>query len=171
VSTFIVLLGGTLAIAMFGRSAAESLATTMRAFLEQPDQFTMGGDDLTRLMQTILTRMMTILGPFFVLMVAAGLGGNLIQHRPVFTFDRIKPDFSKLSLGAGLKRMFGFDGLTIWARACSKSPSWCGRVDSGLAGAELARSVLGMRASRLVSFSPALIANLERNWNAQQRKP
>jgi len=111
VSTFIVLLGGTLAIAMFGRSAAESLANTMRAFLEQPDQFTMGGGDLTQLMQTILTRLMTILGPFFVLMVAAGLGGNLIQHRPVFTFDRIKPDFSKLSIGAGLKRMFGFDGL------------------------------------------------------------
>src|SRR4051812_16003783 len=73
VSTFIVLLGGTLAIAMFGRSATEGLASTMRAFLEQPDQFTMGGGDLQRLMQTILARLMTILGPFFVLMVAAGL--------------------------------------------------------------------------------------------------
>jgi flagellar biosynthetic protein FlhB len=83
----------------------------MRTFLEQPDQILVGGGDLQQLMQTILTKLATILGPFFVLMVAAGLGGNLIQHRPVFTFDRIKPDFSKLSLGAGLKRMFGMDGL------------------------------------------------------------
>ncbi len=112
VSTFIVLLGGTLAIAMFGRSAAESVAITMRTFLEQPDQILIGGGDLQQLMQTILTKLATILGTFFVLMVVAGLGGNLIQHRPVFTFDRIKPDFSKLALGAGLKRMFGFDGLT-----------------------------------------------------------
>jgi flagellar biosynthetic protein FlhB len=43
--------------------------------------------------------------------MAFGLGGNLIQHRPVFTFDRIKPDLSKLSLTKGLKRMFGVEGL------------------------------------------------------------
>jgi flagellar biosynthetic protein FlhB len=43
--------------------------------------------------------------------MAAGLGGNLIQHRPVFTAERIKPDFAKLSLISGFKRMFGTDGL------------------------------------------------------------
>jgi flagellar biosynthetic protein FlhB len=111
VSTFVVLAGGTLAIAVFGRSAAESLTTTMRMFLEQPDQFTIGSGDMEQLFHALLSHVATILIPFFVLMMAAGLGGNLIQHRPVFTFDRIKPDFSKLSLGAGLKRMFGIEGL------------------------------------------------------------
>jgi flagellar biosynthesis protein FlhB len=42
----------------------------------------------------------------------SGLAGNLIQHGPVFTFEKIKPDLSKLSLISGLKRMFGFDGFT-----------------------------------------------------------
>jgi flagellar biosynthetic protein FlhB len=120
VSTFVVLAGGTLAIAIFGRSAAESLATTMRMFLEQPDRFSLGGGDLQAMMGSILWRMTTILGPFFALLVAAGLGGNLIQHRPVFTFDRIKPDFSKLSLGSGLKRMFGVDGLSNLAKGLIK---------------------------------------------------
>jgi flagellar biosynthetic protein FlhB len=83
----------------------------MRMFLEQPDQFTIGSGDMEQLFHTLLSHVATILIPFFVLMMAAGLGGNLIQHRPVFTFDRIKPDFSKLSLGAGLKRMFGIEGL------------------------------------------------------------
>lgn len=120
VSTFVVLAGGTLAIAIFGRSAAESLATTMRMFLEQPDQMSLGGGDLRVMMGSILWHVATILGPFFALMVAAGLGGNLIQHRPVFTFDRIKPDFSKLSLGSGLKRMFGVDGLSNLAKGLIK---------------------------------------------------
>jgi flagellar biosynthetic protein FlhB len=120
VSTFVVLAGGTLAIAIFGRSAAESLATTMRMFLEQPDQMSLGGGDLQVMMGSILWHVATILGPFFALMVAAGLGGNLIQHRPVFTFDRIKPDFSKLSLGSGLKRMFGVDGLSNLAKGLIK---------------------------------------------------
>jgi flagellar biosynthetic protein FlhB len=112
VSTFIVLAGGTLAIAIFGRSAAESLMGLMRAFLEQPDQIAVGGNDLVSLAQGLLFRMAAIIGPFFALMMAFGLGGNLIQHRPVFTFDRIKPDLSKLSLTSGLKRMFGMDGLS-----------------------------------------------------------
>ena len=120
VSTFVVLAGGTLAIAIFGRSAAESLATTMRMFLEQPDQMSLGGGDLRVMMGSILWHVATILGPFFALMVAAGLGGNLIQHRPVFTLDRIKPDFSKLSLGSGLKRMFGVDGLSNLAKGLIK---------------------------------------------------
>ncbi|HEX4293412.1 MAG TPA: flagellar biosynthesis protein FlhB [Rhizomicrobium sp.] len=120
VSTFVVLAGGTLAIAIFGRSAAESLATTMRMFLEQPDRISLGGGDLRVMMGSILWHVATILGPFFALMVAAGLGGNLIQHRPVFTFDRIKPDFSKLSLGSGLKRMFGVDGLSNLAKGLIK---------------------------------------------------
>src|SRR6185312_2670420 len=94
VSTFIVLAGGTLAIAIFGRSAAEGLMSSLRMFLEQPDQIEISG----QLMQSLVLKVAAILGPFFILMVVAGLGGNLIQHRPVFTFERIKPDFSKLSL-------------------------------------------------------------------------
>src|SRR5580698_10321458 len=112
VSTFIVLAGATLAIAIFGRSASESMANTFRMFLEQPEQFTMSGGDLLQLMRATLLHLMAILGPFFVLMVMAGLGGNLIQSRPVFTFERIKPDLSKLSLTGGLKRMFGMEGIS-----------------------------------------------------------
>ena len=37
-------------------------------------------------------------------------GRPSLQHRPVFTFDRIKPDFSKLSPLTGFKRMFGVEG-------------------------------------------------------------
>lgn len=112
VSTFVVLAGGTLAIAIFGRSAAESLTSMMRMFLEQPDQIAVSGNDLVSLMHGVLFKVAAIVGPFFVLMMAFGLGGNLIQHRPVFTFDRIKPDLSKLSLTSGLKRMFGMDGIS-----------------------------------------------------------
>src|ERR1700753_2724672 len=112
VSTFVVLGGGTLAIAIFGRSVAESLTSTMRMFLEQPDQITISGGDMQQLMQSIMVHVAPILGPFFVLMVAAGLGGNLIQHKPVFSIDRIMPDFGKLSPTAGLSRMFGMEGLS-----------------------------------------------------------
>ncbi len=116
VSTFVVLAGGTLAIAMFGKSAALGLASELRTFLEQPDQIEISG----ALMQSLVWKTAAILAPFFVLMIVAGLGGNLIQHRPVLTFERIKPDLSKLSLTSGLKRMFGVDGLSNLAKGLLK---------------------------------------------------
>ena len=112
VQTLVLLLGGTLAIALFGRSAAEGLANTLRQFLAEPDQMGTGPGELIGMLREILGRVALVLGPFFAVMMAAGLGGTLIQHRPVFSFDKIKPDLAKLSLGAGFKRMFGLDGVS-----------------------------------------------------------
>jgi flagellar biosynthetic protein FlhB len=43
-------------------------------------------------------------------MMGAALAGHVLQSRPSFTVEKIKPDFSKLSLPAGFKRMFGLEG-------------------------------------------------------------
>jgi len=110
--TLILLFGGTLAIAAFGHSAAASLAQSLTRFLSEPDQMGTGPVELMALMRQILVQLGLIVGPIFAVMMIAGLAGNLVQHRPVFTLDRIKPDFSKLSLTSGLKRMFGVDGLS-----------------------------------------------------------
>ncbi len=110
--TLILLLGGTLAIAIFGKSAALGLARTFQMFLAEPDQIGVGSGELMNMMRALLGQLAMILGPFFVVMMIAGVAGNLVQHRPVFTFDRIKPDLSKLSLMSGAKRLFGIDGFT-----------------------------------------------------------
>ncbi|MBV8976477.1 MAG: flagellar biosynthesis protein FlhB [Alphaproteobacteria bacterium] len=119
-STLVVLGAGTIAIAIFGHSIALQLAATMRAFLEQPEQMDLSGSALEAMAHGLLGRLLLILGPLFATLVLAGLGGNLIQHPPVFTFERIKPDLSKLSLGAGFKRMFGMEGLTTLAKGLFK---------------------------------------------------
>lgn len=112
VQTLILLLGGTLAIAMFGQSAALGLARSIRIFLAEPDQIGIGPGEMIGLMRELLGRLALILGPIFVFMMVAGLAGNIFQSRPVFTFEKIKPSFTKLSPVSGLKRMFGIDGFT-----------------------------------------------------------
>jgi len=111
VQTLVLLLGGTLAIAMFGQSAALGLASSFRMFLAEPDQIGIGPGELLGLMRDLGGRLALILGPIFAVMMIAGLAGNILQHRPVFTFDRIKPDLSKISLTSGFKRMFGLNGF------------------------------------------------------------
>jgi flagellar biosynthetic protein FlhB len=120
VSTFVLLGAGTLAIALFGHSGAEAFARGFRALLERPDQFTLDGGGIMLLMRHALWSLVTIIGPPLGVLMGAGLAANVLQHKPVFTAERIKPDISKLSLVGGLKRMFGIDGVTNLAKGLVK---------------------------------------------------
>jgi flagellar biosynthetic protein FlhB len=51
---------------------------------------------------------------------AAGAAGNLLQTGLMFTPDKLKPDFGKLSPMQGLKRIFGLDGLIQFGKSLIK---------------------------------------------------
>lgn len=110
VTAFVLLAGGALALAMFGHSIAENLAEFLQRFIQQPEMMDVTGPSLMEMMRVSALKTGMILAPFFAVMVGAGLAGNLLQSRPVFTWDRIAPDFSKLSISSGLARMFGPEG-------------------------------------------------------------
>jgi flagellar biosynthetic protein FlhB len=112
VSTFVVLLGGTLAIAIFGKSTAESLAGTLQAFLEHPEQMPVDSSGIMSLMAATGIHLGLLLAPVFVLFIVTAVAGHVFQSGLVFSTERIKPDLSKLSPMKGLKRMFGIDGLS-----------------------------------------------------------
>jgi flagellar biosynthesis protein FlhB len=109
-TTLILLLGGTLAIAIFAQSASSELMRIFRTFLASPDEMGTDPGELMALMRQLCIKLLVIIGPVLGTMMLAGLASNLLQHRPVLAFDRLKPDFGKLSLTGGLKRMFGVDG-------------------------------------------------------------
>ncbi len=110
VTTFILLGGGTLAVAMFGKYTAMGLARTLSLFLQQPDAMSVDGAGLTAMLGLLLPQLALALGPFFAVMIAAGLAGHVLQSRPSLSFDKIAPDFSKVSPMAGFKRLFGAEG-------------------------------------------------------------
>ena len=112
VSTFAVLSAGALAIAIFGQSSAEGFARHFRVFLEQPDQFTLDEGGALSLFRNTMGTLALIVGPVFGILVLMALAGHLIQHRPVFTTEGLKPSFSKISPLSGLKRMFGMEGIS-----------------------------------------------------------
>src|SRR5476651_460859 len=120
VSTFVLLLGGAIAIALFGASTAKGLAQALRIFLEQPEQISMDPSDIMGLARHTMTIVAGLLAPVFAVMMAAAIGGHVIQSRPSISFDKIRPDFSKLSLLPSLRRMFGLDGLTNLVKGLAK---------------------------------------------------
>jgi flagellar biosynthetic protein FlhB len=120
VTAFTLLAGGTLAIAMFGKSTMIGIAQLLTIFIEQPEQMSVDGASLASMGRGILIHMAVILAPFMGVMIAASIAGHVLQSRPGFTVDKLKPDFSKLSIIAGLGRMFGIEGWLNLAKGLVK---------------------------------------------------
>jgi flagellar biosynthesis protein FlhB len=158
VTTLILLIGGTLAIAIFATSAAHELIRLFRIFLAEPDQISVDPGALQLLMGHLLLKLFGIIGPILGLMMLCGLAANLIQHRPGFTFDRIKPDLAKLSPMKGFKRLFGFEGLMTIIK---------GLIKIGVVGAAIWTQLWPERGTleAMLTESPVAIAsNMNHLW-------
>ena len=110
VSTFIMLAGSTLALAMFGKQTMLGLVGLLTLFLERPEQLVVDGGGLSRLFHDLLLRLGFVLAPLFGVFALAALAGHLLQGRPGFTPSKLAPSFSKISPVAGFKRLFGLEG-------------------------------------------------------------
>ena len=54
------------------------------------------------------------------MLAIAAIAGNMIQHRLVWSAESLKPKFSKVSPGAGFKRIFGKQALANFAKGLFK---------------------------------------------------
>ncbi|TDR89629.1 flagellar biosynthesis protein FlhB [Enterovirga rhinocerotis] len=54
------------------------------------------------------------------IVIAAALAAGLVQHRPVFSAEQLTPKLSRLSPLAGLKRMFGAQGIVQFVKGIAK---------------------------------------------------
>lgn len=120
VTTFVILTAGALSLAMFGSSAAEGFTRHFTIFLSEPDQFVVDSGGMIVLLKSVLLSIGAILAPIFGLLMLLAVSSHLIQHRPVFTTERLKPDFSKLNPMNGFKRLFGFEGVMNLAKGLIK---------------------------------------------------
>jgi flagellar biosynthesis protein FlhB len=111
VTTFAALLGGTLAIAIFGKSVAENFTQTFRIFLGEPDRMQVDAGGVMALMANTLLHAALILAPMFAVLVVLATAGHVLQSGILFSVDRITPDLGKISLVNGFKRLFGLEGL------------------------------------------------------------
>jgi flagellar biosynthesis protein FlhB len=120
VSAFVLLAGATLAIAMFGKYIAVGLVRSLTLFLEQPDAMSVDGAGLSTMMRLLVPKLAMTLAPFFAVMIAAGLGGHLLQGRPVFSLEKAMPNFAKVSPLAGFHRLFSADSVMNLIKGLAK---------------------------------------------------
>jgi len=120
VNTWFVIAGAALVLMAFSGAMSKDLTTTMRGLIANSYDISMDGPALPRLFQKIGGEMIAAMAiPFLVLLLAA-LGGNMIQHRLVWSFQAVAPRLSKISLSAGLQRLFSKQALANFAKGVIK---------------------------------------------------
>jgi flagellar biosynthesis protein FlhB len=120
VSTWFVLAGGSLVLAAFSGSMGSGLTTTFRGFIANAYQIPVDGRGLMALVGRIEREVLAVVAIPIVILMLAGIAGTMIQHRLVWSTQPLKPQFSKLSPLAGLKRMFSAQGLVNFAKGLIK---------------------------------------------------
>lgn len=107
VNTWFVIGASTLLLSSFSGSISQGIEVPMRNLLMNMHQIRVDGPGLLQLLSQIGLMLIGVLGVPLLLLLIAGVGSNLIQHRLVFSTEPLSPKFSKISPAAGFARLFG----------------------------------------------------------------
>jgi flagellar biosynthesis protein FlhB len=120
VNTWFMIAGATLVFSTFSGSLGSGIFTPMRALIANSWMIRTDGPGLLALLQHIEYALIAAVGiPFLFLMIAA-VAGNMIQHRLVWSAESLKPKLSKISPGAGFKRIFGKQAVANFVKGLFK---------------------------------------------------
>ena len=120
VNTWFMIAGATLVFSTFSGSLGSGIFTPMRALIANSWMIRTDGPGLLALLQHIEYALIAAVGiPFLFLMIAA-VAGNMIQHRLVWSAESLKPKLSKISPGAGFKRVFGKQAVANFLKGLFK---------------------------------------------------
>jgi flagellar biosynthetic protein FlhB len=107
INTWFVIAGGTLVLSTFSGSIGGGILMPLRNLIAKSWMIHTDGASLLLLTQSLGYMLMAALGVPFLLLALAAIAGNMVQHRLVWSAESLKPKFSKVSPGAGAKRIFG----------------------------------------------------------------
>jgi flagellar biosynthetic protein FlhB len=102
-------------------SGARQLVGTLTHLLDISGGVDLGTNaDALLLSHAVSLEIARFLAPVVAILAVAGLASAFLQNSPRIVPHRIKPDFSKLSLGKGWNRLFGAQGLVEFLKAVFK---------------------------------------------------
>jgi flagellar biosynthetic protein FlhB len=102
-----VIAGATLVLSTFSGSIGTGIMSPLRNLIANSWMIHADGASLLKLTQSLGYALIAALGVPFLMLALAAIAGYMVQHRLVWSAESLKPKFSKVSPGAGAKRMFG----------------------------------------------------------------
>lgn len=107
-------------LAILGGWLASNMTLALLPFIAHPEQIPLDGADGVNVARMAIMAAAPVLGAVLLTAALGGMAGNLVQHGLLFTPDKMKPDFQKVSPLSGFQRIFGPDGLAQFIKSISK---------------------------------------------------
>lgn len=120
VNTWFIIAGATLVLIAFSGTMSKGLTVSLSGLIANAHDVPMNGRGLTLLMQRLGGEMLASMAIPFLLLALAAIGGNMIQHRLVWSSEALAPKFNRISPGAGFKRLFSKQSLANFAKGIVK---------------------------------------------------
>jgi flagellar biosynthetic protein FlhB len=121
ISAWLVLATATAFIALAGSQTASSLGRMMTGFLAQPHALALNAKTAGGLMEGLGAQLLMILAAPLGLLLAVGVGAHWLQHKPVLSWEKLKPDVARLNPLKGFSRLFGRAALVSFAKGLLKT--------------------------------------------------
>jgi len=107
INTWFVIAAGTLVRSTFGSSIGSGILVPMRNLLANSWMIRTDGPGLLRLAMSLEYAVVAAIGLPLLMLAAAAIAANMVQHRLVWSGEPLKPSLSKISPMSGFKRIFG----------------------------------------------------------------
>jgi flagellar biosynthetic protein FlhB len=120
VNTWFVIAASALVLLGFSGSMSNQLQTMFRGLLGNAHRVPADGGGLTRLFERIGAETLAAVAVPFLILALAAIGGNMIQHRLVWSTESLTPKFNKISPMGGAKRMFSKQALANFLKGLLK---------------------------------------------------
>ncbi len=115
-----MLLAALIVVSMSGNWTAIQLRDVLSGVIANSWQIRVDGGGALDTVAAIAWNAMRILSvPIGVFLIFA-FGGNVIQHKPLFTLSKLQPKWNKISPMAGVKRMFSMQSLVEFIKTVLK---------------------------------------------------
>ncbi|MFT6559529.1 flagellar biosynthesis protein FlhB [Sneathiella sp.] len=113
-------MGIALVAVIFIGGLGTGLSYDLYKFLEQPHNISLSGLNLRDTFGALGWAVVGVMAPVLGVLMLAGFLGNVVQHRPVLSTERIKPQFSKISLFKGVGRLFSMKSMAEFLKGMLK---------------------------------------------------
>jgi flagellar biosynthetic protein FlhB len=105
----------------YAKDAIVDLGMFLSMFLEKPEAWPMDTEtDVIALYKIVMMEVGRALVSLLVLLVVAGVGASVFQNMPQVVGERIRPQFSRISITKGWSRMFGVQGFVEFLKSLGK---------------------------------------------------
>jgi flagellar biosynthetic protein FlhB len=120
INTWFVISGATLVLSTFSGSIGGGILMPLRNLIVNSWMIRADGPGLLALARSLELAVIAAIGMPLLMLALAAIAGNMVQHRLVWSAETLKPKLSKISPGAGAKRIFGKQAAANFAKGVFK---------------------------------------------------